>query len=263
MKIEKFNLWEKVPGLCEETPYITAYIPEIKNRGALVIFPGGSYVKRAEHEGHHYARFFAEKGYASFVVDYRVSPHRFPLPLLDARRAVCFVRYNADKFGIDKDKIAVMGSSAGGHLASLTSTYFEKIDFEGKDEIDNENFIPNAQILCYPVIEFEAPVGHVGSGQSLLGDAYKNESKNFVPSSHINEKTPPAFIWHTFEDDVVDVRNSINYMSALRENNIPSELHIFPNGGHGMGLATVDHEVHIHNHQWTNLLLMWLKYNNF
>ena len=136
MFCEKKDLWTKTPGMCEETPTITAYMPdEKKSELAVVIFPGGGYGMRASHEGEGYAKFLAENGYTSFVIDYRVSPHEFPLPLLDARRAVRTVRHYAGKYGIDKNKIAVMGSSAGGHLAALCSTYFEPIDFEKLDEI--------------------------------------------------------------------------------------------------------------------------------
>ena len=121
--------------------------------GAIVICPGGAYRLRVAHEGKNYAEFLTEHGYTSFVLDYRVAPHKFPLPLLDARRAIRFVRFYADKYGIDKNKIAIMGSSAGRHLAAMTATYYEPIEFENIDEIDKEDFIPNAQILCYPVIK--------------------------------------------------------------------------------------------------------------
>ena len=152
--INKMKLWSNVPGMCEETPTLNAYIPKNKNTDyAVVIFPGGAYLRRAEHEGAGYAQFLANNGITAFVCDYRVSPHEFPLPLLDARRAVQLVRSMADEYGIDKRKVAVMGSSAGGHLAALVSTYFDEITYEKNDEIDTEDYIPNAQILCYPVIK--------------------------------------------------------------------------------------------------------------
>lgn len=267
MKIEKIELWEKVPGKCEETPYITAYIPNtalgVTHKGAIVILPGGGYAGRANHEGMGFAEFFVIHGYTAFVVDYRVSPHEFPLPLLDARRAVQYVRHNADKYGIDKDKIAIMGSSAGGHLAALTSTYTEKIDFGDIDEIDKEDFIPNAQILCYPVIELNTPVCHVGSGQNLLGARYEADAHKYIPSDFVTEETPKAFIWHTFEDGAVDVRNSLNYASALKSKGVFSEMHIFPDGHHGKGLSIAEDKISKHIKKWSSLLLEWLEYNEF
>ena len=262
MLCEKNNLWIKTPGLCEETPTITAYIPsEKKSDIAVVIFPGGGYGMRAPYEGEGYAEFLAENGYTSFVVDYRVSPHEFPLPLLDARRAIRTVRHHAEKYGIDKNKIAVMGSSAGGHLAALSATYFEKIDFEGVDEIDNEDFIPNFQILCYPVITlFGKGVAHIGSGKRLLGEMYPDLCEDLSPQLIVSQKTPPAFIWHTFSDNAVNVKNSLMYAESLKDAGLSAEVHIFPDGHHGLGLAKGDGRVEKHVNKWSELLLGWLKY---
>ncbi|WP_249311655.1 alpha/beta hydrolase [Congzhengia minquanensis] len=264
MQVETFQLWKNTPGMCEEVPTITAYIPERgKKQGAVVILPGGGYCHRAPHEGMGYAEFLAVHGYSSFVVEYRVSPHEFPLPLLDARRGIRYVRHYAEKFGIDKNKVAIMGSSAGGHLAALTSTYFDTIDYEGKDEIDKEDFLPNAQILCYPVIDLHTPIAHEGSGMCLLGARYDSDFEKFIPRLLASEKTPQAFIWHTFEDDAVDVRNSLGYAAALREKGVPTELHVFPNGGHGKGRSEADDKISRHIYQWNGLLLKWLEYIEF
>lgn len=252
------NLWEQTPGLCEEIPQITAYIPENKkSRAAIVIFPGGGYCVRAEHEGRGYAEFFVEHGISAFVVDYRVAPHRFPLELLDARRAVRFVRAHAKEYGIDKDKVAVMGSSAGGHLAALTSTYRKGIDFENVDTIDNECPYPNAQILCYPVIcsPAESEYVHVGSYLNLIGESDAEKERELDPCLNVTEDTPKAFIWHTANDDCVNVINSYEYATNLRKNNVSTEMHIFPEGNHGLGLA--EHMPHVA--QWSSLLLNWLE----
>ena len=145
MYTEQLNLWDNTPGLCEEVPVIEYYKPANKTSdAAVVILPGGGYEIRADYEGEGYAQFLADHGISAFVVQYRVKPHTFPLPLLDARRGIRFIRHNAEKYGIDKNKIAIMGSSAGGHLAALTSTYTKPIDFEGIDDIDKEDFLPNA-----------------------------------------------------------------------------------------------------------------------
>ena len=261
MNTQTFNLWENTPGLCEEIPKITYYKPEnIKSPWSVVILPGGAYFGRAEHEGKGYAEFFRDNGINAFVVDYRVSPHRFPLPLLDSRRAIRYVRYFAEKFGVNKDKVAIMGSSAGGHLSALTSTYFDKIDFEDTDDIDKEDFIPNAQILCYPVIKLMGrKVAHIGSGINLLGDKYAELAESVTPELIVSEKTPQAFIWHTLNDQAVPGISSLNYAEALRNKGISAELHIFPDGPHGIGLAK-DNEQYAHASKWSSLLLEWLEY---
>lgn len=181
--------------------------------------------------------------------------------MLDARRAVRFVRNKAEEYGIDKNKIAVMGSSAGGHLAALVSTYTKPIDFEGLDEIDNENFLPNAQILCYPVICHPADdgVAHTGSYRSLLDDKYYDLAKEVDPALNVNETTPIAFIWHTANDNAVNVINSYTYATELRKNNISCEMHIFPEGPHGLGLAPNNPHVA----KWSELLIGWLKEINW
>ena len=265
MKIEKLMLWDSVPGLCEETPVLTAYIPENKKSdGAIIICAGGGYGFRSPHEGEGYATFLAENGYTAFVLDYRVAPHKFPLPLLDSRRAVRYVRYNAQKYGIDKNKVAIMGSSAGGHLAAMTSTYYEPIEFEGIDEIDKEDFIPNAQILCYPVIKLLGNgITHFGSGKNLLGENLPEMGEMLSPDLIATGKTPKAFIWHTFTDDCVNVINTIDYAKRLKEVGGSVECHIFPEGVHGVGLSKGDDRVSKHVSQWAKLLLNWLDTINF
>ena len=250
------ELWTKAPGQCEEIPEIMPYFPKNKSsRAAIVIFAGGAYARRAPHEGTGYAEFLAENGITAFVVGYRVAPHHFPIPLLDARRAIRFVRAKAEEYGIDKDKIAVMGSSAGGHLTALTSNYRAALADENLDEIDREDSIPNAQILCYPVICAKEDVTHRGSYVNLLGEERVEQDKNSVsPELLVSENTPPAFIWHTANDAAVNVINSYRYATALRENGIAHEMHIFPDGRHGLGLAPENPHVA----QWSELLLNWL-----
>ena len=269
METQVFDLWENTPGKCEETPKITYYRPENKVLDcAVVIFPGGGYGWRAPHEGKGYATFLAENGISAFVVDYRVYPHTFPLPLLDARRSVRYVRHFAGKFGIDKNKVYVMGSSAGGHLATFVSTYYEPIEFEGADEIDSEDFIPNGQILCYPVVTlWDYNIAHIGSGDNLIGNKYVpynselyHQRRKFSSELNVSENTPKAFIWHTFADDGVDVRNSLVYAQKLREFGIPTEMHIYPDGRHGLGLTEKSDKVENHVSQWADSLIKWLHY---
>ncbi len=255
-----YTLWDK-NRICEdETPSSVTHYPPLyaPSRAAVVILPGGAYAIRARHEGEGYAQFLNAIGVTAFVVHYRVAPNEFPAPLLDARRAVRFLRANAERFGIDKDKIAVMGSSAGGHLAALLSTYRGALDGEDVDAIDKEDYLPNAQILCYPVISGDESVSHAGSFHALLGDRYDRRME-FSPDRIADEKTPEAFIWHTANDGSVNVINSYRYATRLREKNVPCEMHIFPNGPHGLGTASG----RPHVMQWMPLLQNWLAYIGF
>ena len=257
--MRKIELWAQIPGVAEETPAILPFVPEVKQSdAAVVIFPGGGYAFRAsDHEGDQYALFLNQAGITAFVVDYRVAPHRFPAPLLDARRAVRWVRAHAAEYGLDVQKIAVMGSSAGGHLAALSCTYKGEEPIETPDAIDGQNGIPNAQILCYPVIcsPTEDKIAHMGSYENLLGE---NAALYDVvdPTKNVTEETPPAFLWHTADDLVVNVINTYRYATVLREHNIPTEVHVFPHGRHGLGLLD---EVP-HTAIWGECLLRWFRF---
>jgi acetyl esterase/lipase len=254
------RLWDEVPGLCLEEPVLEYYPPEGKaSDGAVLILPGGGYANRAGHEGKGYADFLAAAGIHSFVCQYRVAPHRFPLPLLDARRAMRLIRARAGEFGIDPGKIAVMGSSAGGHLAALLSTYTDPVDGEGADGIDQVDPLPDLTILCYPVIHMPDVTGiaHRGSFLNLMGGEV--DFRPVSPDLLVTEDTPPAFLWHTALDAGVDVRNSYLYAAALSSKGIRNEVHVFPDGGHGLGLA----ESEPHTAQWTSLLLGWLRHEGW
>lgn len=241
----------------EVAPSIEAY--PSSSKGAVIIFPGGGYAMRAEHEGKGYAQWLNSIGITCFVVQYRVAPYKHPAQISDAMRAVRYVRYYADKFGIDKDKIAVMGSSAGGHLAGSVSVHFDKKMYDETDEIDKEDCRPDATILCYPVIDmFE--YRHDGSRQNLLGERTLHSDKELMSLyMHVNSNTPQAFIWHTAADQAVPVENSLMYASALSKFQVPFELHIYPMGRHGLGLAK---EIP-HVAQWSSTLEKWLREINF
>ena len=258
MKIETMNLWEHIPGDKTEVPEITAYIPDEKTSdAAIVILPGGGYSNRAPHEGEGYAKFFAENGITAFSVKYRVAPAHFPIPLLDARRSVKFARFFANKYCIDKNKIAIMGSSAGGHLAALVSAHRGPIGGEGVDELDEVDYIPDAQILCYPVLDVD---GHPGSFYNLLGELSQSHRK-VTPKFIADKTTPPAFIWHTETDNCVDVANTLRYGITLHQLGVSYEMHIYPLGGHGLGVGYhPERNIDIpYITSWTDNLIAWLK----
>lgn len=262
------NLWGEVIPYWDDTfiedgeisprkPTITHYPAESKS--AVIIFPGGGYTMRAAHEGEGYAKWFRSIGITSFVVDYRVAPYKHPAQISDAMRAVKYVRHSADKYGIDKNKIAVMGSSAGGHLAGSVSVHYDKDMYKHTDDIDKENCRPDASILCYPVIDmFE--YRHDGSRQNLIGERASYKDKELMSLyNHVTEDTPQTFIWHTASDQTVPVENSLMYAQALSKAQVPFELHVYPIGHHGLGCA----EELPHVAQWLTSLDNWLKLIEF
>lgn len=238
---------------------ISVYQPHIKvGKGTVIVFAGGGYSGRCAYEDVAYARFINSLGLTAFVVDYRCYPNQFPDALMDARTAVRFVRKNADKFDIDPQKIAVMGSSAGGHLCALLSTYREKLANEEVTENYQIDCLPSAQILCYPVISSKDGIAHEGSYRNLLGERFA-EKDAFSPDLIADEQTPKAFIWHTFEDEMVNVMNSYVYAEKLKELGVSTEMHIFPYGQHGKNLANDDQ----HIGQWKKLFENWLRLNKY
>ena len=256
MTIKTFNI------NTDKTAFVRAYLPDsiaglpfCEKRPAVLIFPGGGYEYCSDREGEPIALQYLALGYAAFVVTYSCN-ERFPEPLMDAAYIFYKIRMRAEEFKIDPQKMAVLGCSAGGHLAALTSTYTDAIDFEGEDDIDKISPVPNATILCYPVIHMpdETNVAHVGSYENLCGD--DKDYAKYSPDLLVNDKTPTAFIWHTSEDDCVNVINSYLYASALRRHGIHHELHVFPDGPHGMGFA----KKAPHVGQWAGLMKNWLGY---
>lgn len=252
------RLWDSVPGEYTREPVLDCYLPRQQScRAAVVILPGGGYEYLAEHEGAAFADFLNRHGIAAFVCNYRVYPHLFPLPLLDARRAVRYVRHHAGEFGVDRNSVYIMGASAGGHLAALVSTFEEPLPFEGADAVDREPARPDGQILCYPVIKLLGEDAHLSSGLHLLGDRHKELGQALSPDRIATKNTPKAFIWHTFQDGLVSAINSLDYARRLRQLEVPVELHIYPQGHHGLGLA----EGCPRAAQWPERLIEWLRYS--
>ncbi len=247
-------------------PAYEVYLPaEGKRSGAaVVIFPGGGYsILAIGHEGRDYARWLCERGIAGIVVKYRVSGNdaagfHFPAPLLDARRAIRTTRFHAQEWGLDSNKIGVMGSSAGGHLASMASTLFdETFSQEIGDAIDHLSCRPDFQILVYPVIGMDQTWGHGGSKRRLLGENPAQDLIAKVASYHrITPKTPICFLVHSADDNGVPARNSLEYAARCAENKVPVVCHLFNNGGHGYGLNGGGYSSH-----WPELLEKWLGEN--
>jgi len=222
-------------------PTITAYIvPKEKATGAAVmICPGGGYgILAASHEGSDFAKWFNERGISAFVLKYRLPnekamTHQHEVPLMDAMQAMKLIRQSAEKWNIDKNKIGVMGFSAGGHLAATISTHYNL------GEKASEDSKPNFSILLYPVISFMPNISHGGSRDNLLGAEKSDELiKYYSNELQVSAKTPPAFLVHAEDDGSVPVENSIEYYLALKRLKISAEMHLYPMGGHGYGFRT-------------------------
>lgn len=258
------KLWEnEIPYAMAdaETPNLlhTYLIPTDKPLPCVVVFPGGGYHLRAPHEGRPIAEFFNTRGLQAVVVDYRVAPNRFPAGLADAQRAIKLVRHHAAEWGIDPNRVVSCGFSAGGHLAASTILY-EDLSLTGHtpDETDREEYLPNGAILCYPVITVTPAFGHVGSGRQLLGDAaYETDCGLYDLQKKVTDRTPPVFLWHTSDDDCVDVKNSLVFCEALREHRVKFELHVYPHGHHGLGLGSDRPDISA----WSGLAADWVLRN--
>lgn len=265
---EIFTLWDTAPGNTEQIPTLTYYKADSKTTdAATLIFPGGAYNHFAEHEGKSYALFLNSLGMDAFVLEYRIAPARFPLALIDARRAMRFIRYNSKKFGLDKDKVLVMGSSAGGNLAALLCTCDIPFDdvYTEADKIDSLDCYPNAQILCYPyVCMSDKEIGIEWLHDIMFGENNRPyDISELDPTLHVNDRTPCAFFTHNADDTCVDVRNSFKYASALLAAGKSCELHIFPFGNHGIALANEEGRMNPHVAQWGKSLENWLRLMDF
>jgi acetyl esterase/lipase len=241
-------------------PTLTIYLPEKGNKPvpAVIICPGGGYhINAYSHEGTDVAKVLNSWGIAAFVLKYRIPDatqmrHQDIVPLLDAQQALYLVRSQSASFGIDQNKVGIMGFSAGGHLASTASTHFNEPSIE---LLKTTNLRPDFQILIYPVISFQNEFGHLGSRDNLLGkDASKSQVDKFSNELHVTQNTPPAFLVHAGDDQVVAIENSLRYYQALNKSKVKAELHVYPSGGHGFGMnnpTTRD--------QWTESLRNWLE----
>ena len=241
MRIELRNHLEKSPtGKMEDDfqPYIDTFLLDASREvlGGVLILPGGGYHHRAFHEGDPVAQKFNELGYHAFVLQYRVAPYRYPAPQRDVIRAVKIIRSHAQEWYLGD--LALLGFSAGGHLAASSAMLSEKIDAAEGDEADKFSGRADAMILCYPVISLASDFAHAGSGYYLFGeDSPEEERAKLNLEDLVDENTQPAFIWHTATDQAVNVRNSTEFASRMWQNKNTCELHVFPSGPHGRGLG--------------------------
>jgi len=252
----------------QDIPTLTPYLPEPakRNGASMVILPGGGYGGLAEHEGKGYAEFFAAHGIASYVLKYRLGSagYRHPVMLNDAARALRMVRAFAKRDGLDPARVGIIGSSAGGHLASTLITHFDPARPHGPtlnaaDPIDAESSRPDLAILCYPVISL-GEFAHAGSRRNLLGDNPPAELIAALSNQlQVTKDTSPTFLWHTAEDKSVPVENSLMFAAALRKAGAPVSLHLYENGAHGLGLGSPTRPAP----PWADQLLYWFKERKF
>jgi acetyl esterase/lipase len=261
------TLWPNgVPGALGEgeahSPTLQVYLPESGNHcgAAMVVCPGGGYGGLAEHEGRDYAQYLNQQGMVAFVLKYRLGSagYRHPRMLQDAARALRVVRSGAAQWGVSPDRIGIMGSSAGGHLASTLLTHFEAGNEADPDPVERVSSRPDFGVLCYAVLSMTDDVTHHGSRHNLLGPSPTAEQiQGLSAEQNVTAQTPPCFIWHTWEDGAVKVENSLQFAAALRRNNVPFDLHIYKKGAHGIGLvAKWPFE---RPHPWALDLVFWLK----
>jgi len=227
----------------------------------VIICPGGGYgVLAYDWEGADIAKLLNSRGIAAFVLKYRLPQSQSVIvshkaPIQDAIRAMQFVRFNAEKWNVDLNKIGVVGFSAGGHLASTLGTHFNDRLQNTNDEIDKLNARPDFMALIYPVISMKDGITHSGSRNNLLGKSPSKELVEYYSNElQVTKETPPTFLIHSSNDKVVPVENSILMYQALLQENIPTEMHIFPEGGHGYSLAINKNYINA----WPELFITWL-----
>jgi acetyl esterase/lipase len=233
------------------------------NGTAVIICPGGAYWGLAiDHEGAQIARWLNGLGITAFVLKYRlpdnsIMENKSIGPMQDGQRAIRIVRSHAKEWGINPDKIGIMGFSAGGHLAATLSTHFNEKAYQPEDSTSAR---PDFSLLIYPVISMDSVITHLGSRVNLLGGNPSSELvKHFSNELQVSSETPPAFMVHSLDDGAVPVQNSINYALSMHKFNIPCELHLYQTGGHGYGLGRSANT----ESTWPEACRKWLEASGF
>jgi acetyl esterase/lipase len=247
----------------EDKPSLALYPANGPNKTStgVIVCPGGGYAHLAmDHEGTQIAAWLNNLGIGAYILKYRLGPkYHHPVELWDAQRSIRYVRLHAVDLGIRPDRIGIWGFSAGGHLASTAATHFANPDNEA-DPIDRQSDRPDFAILSYPVISMLDPYAHLGSRRNLLGDK-PDPALTLLLSNElqVTARTPPTFLFHTTEDQVVPVENSIFFYLALRKAGVPVEMHVYQKGQHGVGLAAADPILRT----WPDHLAAWLQLQGF
>ena len=277
MKCEVLHLKDYYPFLGEDNcdPTVEMYLPfnltemgrQNDKRPCMIVCPGGAYAFCSQREAEPIALQFLPQGYNVFTITYSVNPHRFPTQLREVAALMELIYKNADAWNCDTEKIAIIGFSAGGHLAAHYSTMF---DCKEVREVFPESKSVNASVLCYPVITADPSHAEKGSIHNLVGktDISPEETEYFSCEKNVKDTTPPAFIWHTAEDGLVPVMNSMLYAEALSAHKVPFELHIYPYGAHGLSTGDAQtngnmNEKIEHVGNWLTSLEKWLKLIGF
>jgi acetyl esterase/lipase len=246
----------EITALGGNIPSLVMHKAKQPSGAAMIVCPGGGYVVHADHEAEPIAEWLNGLGITAFVLRYRLAPHHHhPAMLDDATRALRIVRAHAADWALDPQRVGMLGFSAGGHLTSMLSTHYQNGDPEASDTIDQVSSRPDLQVLIYPVISLKGPEGHDWCCQCLLGKEPDPAMVDFL-SSHlqVTKETPPAFLMHT-ADDGVSCMNSLLMAEALRRAEVPFELHLYEQGGHGYGLGTNDPLVS----DWPKRCAIWLE----
>ncbi|OIQ91746.1 acetylxylan esterase precursor [mine drainage metagenome] len=247
----------------DDTPTLTVFRPQHGwgNGTAVVIAPGGAYLGLAANlEGRQVADWFATRGVTAFVLKYRLgSKYLYPVPLLDAQRAVRWVRYHAHDYSIAPNRIGMVGFSAGGHLTAMTGTTFDAGNPTAPDPVDRVSSRPDFLVLGYAWIDAMLPPkpGKIPCYQELmhLPKAQWPEYAKYYPTNLVTKQTPPSFLYATTDDGTVDVSASVNFYVALVNAGVPAEMHLFAHGGHGSGLGGANPSLDA----WPRLLENWLR----
>jgi acetyl esterase/lipase len=247
-----------------DIPTITPFLPDATNTigAAMVVCPGGGYHDYSAQEGIGFARWLSQHGVTCFLLRYRLSAsgYHYPVQFEDATRAMRWVRAHADEFKIDPHRVGILGSSAGGHLAALVLTRFDSGDRDAADPVERQSSRPDIGILCYANVSL-GKYSNPGVRRNLLGtdDPPTNLVWQLSNERQVTTNTPPCFIWATFEDSIVPMENSLLFAAALREKNVPFDLHIYQKGGHAMEFG----DVPAFAHPWAADCLFWLKAQGF
>ena len=260
------DLWPQgAPGALgtapEDVPQLTPYVPDRPDPlgTAIVVCPGGGYRNLSmEKEGSKVAEFLNGLGVTAFVLRYRLGPrYRHPIPLGDARRALRVVRARAGELGLQRERVGLMGFSAGGHLTATVATHVDRGRPGAGDPIERESARPDFAVLAYPVITLAESWLHRGSRNMLLAPDQQHPDilHDLSNERQVTAETPPTFLFHTDADTGVPAENSVAFYLALRKAKVPAELHIYEPGPHGIGLGGTDPALVT----WPDRLAGWLR----